>query len=327
MKRLNKYSVWTIAFVLPFILMMCMTIEKITHPGNPQVNSQIEIGVDIKLVPENDDNTELVFAVLAPKSWNIGSNAELTFTTNGYTKGDVANESMVLIPATEKEPTTALSWPAALQKEIGLMNNLGPVEWVVFRSQTKFIITDEEEKLITANVKVKLTTGSQNIKLFMGYFFCGKNRGFHNEYYKANAKSKVLTVTGGSNPMIDYTTVSLVSTTPATFGWGDIFAINFETVAGVVETPLKDAEKVYLYGKAIYADGNDSSVVDVISEKTLMEKVGGTSWQKYIYPKQFFNLPEGAVIKEAHFHFTNEDKSIVVRNSSGSDFVITESCN
>ncbi|MEL7586828.1 MAG: DUF4961 domain-containing protein [Prolixibacteraceae bacterium] len=327
MKRLNKYSIWTIAFVLPFILMMCMTIEKITHPDNPQVNSPIEIGVDIKLVPENDDNTELVFAVLAPKSWNIASNAELTFTTSGYTKGDVTNERMILMAATEKEPTTALSWSAALQKEIGLMNNLGPVEWVVFKSQTKFIITDEEEKLITAAVKVKLTTGSQNMKLFMGYFFCGKNRGFHNEYYKANAKSKVLTVTGGSNPMIDYTTVSLVSTTPATFGWGDIFAVNFETVAGVVETPLKDAEKVYLYGKAIYADGNDSSVVDVISEKTLMEKVGATSWQKYIYPKQFFNLPEGAVIKEARFHFTNEDQSIVVRNSSGSDFVITESCN
>jgi len=118
-----------------------------------------------------------------------------------------------------------------------------------------------------------------------------------------------------------------VATTPASFGWGDIFAVNFETVAGVVETPLKDAEKVYLYGKAIYADGNDSSIVDVISGKTLMEKVGATSWQKYIYPKQFFGLPEGTVIKEARFHFSNEDQSIIVTDSSGDDFIITESCN
>lgn len=315
-----------IVFILPFLVMMCMTIEKITHPDDPQVNSEIEIGVDIKLVPDNDDNTQMVFAVLAPRSWNIAQSAVVTFSTTGYTKGDVSNEQMTLMTTTETEPTTALPWSAALQSEIGLMGNLGPVEWVVFKSQTTFIITDEDEKLITANVKIKLTTGSQNIKLFMGYFFCGKNRGLHSEYYKANAKSKVITVTGGSNPMIDYTTVSLVSTVPESFGWGDIFSINFETVAGAVETPLKDAGKVFLYGKAMYSDGNDSSVVDVISEKTLMEKVGETTWQKYIYPKEFFNLPDDAVITEAFFHFTNEDQSIVVKQISGEDFQIVENC-
>jgi hypothetical protein len=327
MKYLNKYKVVMIAFILPFIVIMCMTIEKITHPDNPKVNSQIEIGVDLKLVPENDDNTEMVFAVLAPKSWNIAQNAQLTFSTSGYTKGDLTDEPMVLMTSGDKEPTTALDWSSALQSEIGLMGNLGPVEWVVFKSQTKFIITDEDEKLITANVKIKLTTGNQNIKLFMGYFFCGKNRGLHTEYYKANAKSKVLTVTGGSNPLIDYTTVSLVSTVPATYGWGDIFAINFETEAGPVETALKGANKVYIYGKAIYANGNDSTIIDVISEKTLMERVGETTWQKYIYPKEFFNLPDGAVITKAYFHFTNEDQSIVVKEGSGNDFLITATCN
>ncbi len=326
MKFLKKYKVVILILMLPAILMMCMTIEKITHPDNPQVNSEIEIGVDLKVVPENDDNTELVFAVLAPKSWNIGNNAHVTYTTTGYTKGDVVNEEMSLMPASEVEPTTALSWSAALQSEIGLMGNLGPVEWVVFKSQTTFIITDEDEKLITANVKVKLTTGSQNMKVFMGYFFCGKHRGFNSEYYKANAKSKVMTVTGGSNPMIDYTTVSLVSTVPGTFGWGDIVSINFETKAGAVETPLMGADKVYIYGKAFYSNGSDSAVVDVISTKTLMEKVGETTWQKYIYPKEFFSLPKDAVIKEAHFHFTNADQSIVVQDNSGKDFIVTQTC-
>lgn len=327
MKYLNKYKNWIAILILAFIMVTCMTIEKITHPDNPQVNSNIDISVDIKLEPENDDNTKLVFAVLAPQSWNLSENANLTFTTNGYTKGDVVNEQMSLMADTDAEPTTALAWSSALQSEIGLMGNLGPVEWVVFESQTTFIITDEEEKLITANVKINLTTGSQNIKLFMGYFFCGKNRGMHSEYYKENAKSKVLTVTGGSNAMLDYTTVSLVSTIPGSFGWGDIFSINFETVAGEVETDLKDAEKVYLYGKAFFDGGNDSSIVDVVSDKTLMEKTGETTWQKYIYPKEFFGLPADAVIEKAYFHFTNEDKSIVVKQMSGDDFLITETCN
>jgi hypothetical protein len=232
---------------------------------------------------------------------------------------------MDLMPAAEVEPTTAQAWSAALQSRLGLMGNLGPVEWVVFKTKTKFIITDEDEKLITANVKVKLTTGSQNIRLFMGYFFCGKNRGFHSEYFKDNAKSKVLTVTGGTNAMLDYTTVSLVSTTPGTFGWGDIVSINFETEVGDVETALKGADKVYLYGRAKLSDGSEL-VVDEVSAKTLMVSVGSTTWQKYIYPKQFFSLPAGKTITEAYFHFTNADKSIVVRNSSGEDFQVTATC-
>ncbi|MGQ8335002.1 DUF4961 domain-containing protein [Sunxiuqinia sp. A32] len=327
MKYLKKYRALMMIFIFPLLAIMCMTIENIIYPDDPQVNSDIQIGVDIKLVPENDDNTQLTFAVLAPKSWNLADNAELFITTTGYTKGDISNEKMVLMPESEIEPTTALPWSTALQSEIGLMGNLGPVEWVVFHTQTTFIITDEDEKLITANVKINLTTGSENIKLFMGYFFCGKNRGLHDEYYEPNAKTKVLTVMGGSNPLLDYTTVSLVSTVPASYGWGDIFSLKFETVAGAVETPLKDAAKVYLYGKVFYADGNDSTVVDVISDKTLMEKVGETTWQKYIYPKDFFNLPDDAVITEAKFHFSNEDQSIIVKQASGDDFVIMETCN
>lgn len=327
MKNYNKFRNWVIILILPLIALMCMTIENIIHPDDPQVNSEIGIRVNLKLEPDNDDNTKMIFAVLAPKNWNIADNAQLTFSTSGYTKGDVVDEPMTLVSESEVEPTTALPWSAAIQSEFGLMGNLGPVEWVVFESQTTFIITDADEKLITADVDINLTTGSQNIKLFMGYFFCGKNRGFHEEYFTKNAKSKVLTVTGGTNPMIDYTTVSMISTIPASYGWGDIFSINFQTHAGTVESELKGADKIYMLGKAIYANGTDSAVVDVISEKTLMEKVGETTWQRYIYPKDYFELPDGAVIDEAYFYFTNEDKSIVVRDPSGGDFLITETCN
>lgn len=326
MKYLKKYKISIITVALFILVMGCMTIENIIHPDDPQVDSEIEIGVDIKLVPDNDDNTQMVFAVLAPKSWKIADNAQLTFSTSGYTQGDITNETMVLMPNTEIEPTTALSWPAALQSEIGLMENLGPVEWVVFRSQTTFIITDEAEKLINANVKIKLTTGSENIKLFMGYFFTGKNRGLHSEYYQANAKSKVMTVSGGSNALIDYTTVSLVTTVPSSFGYNDLFSIVFQSEAGAVETPLKGEDEVYIYGKAIFAEGQDSVIVDGISEKTLMDRIGGTSYQKYIYAKEFFNLPDNAVLTETYFHFTNKTQDIIVRQASGEDFLIMEAC-
>lgn len=223
MKNLNFYSRIIIILILPFALVMCMTIERITHPDNPQINSEIEIGVDIKLEPANDDSTKMVFAVLAPQSWNIANNAVLTITTNGYTKGDVSDEQMSLVAEAEKEPTTNLSWPAALENQLGVMGNLGAVEWVVFESQTSFNITDEEEKLITAHISIKLTTGSENIKVSMGYFFCGKNNGFNDDFYRANAKSKVLRVSGGSNPLIDYTTDA--EPTTGTIGDYSVFTV------------------------------------------------------------------------------------------------------
>lgn len=59
-------------------------------------------------------------------------------------------------------------------------------------------------------------------------------------------------------------------------------------------------------------DGGKEVIVDEISDKTLMEKISETAYQKYIYPRHFFGLPADAEIEATYFHFTNEDRSIVV---------------
>nr|WP_321412246.1 DUF4961 domain-containing protein [uncultured Carboxylicivirga sp.] len=205
MKVLRYHKRFWISCILPFVLTMCMTIENITHPDNALVNSEIEIKVDVKLTPINSDQTKLIFAVLAPVSWNIADNANLTFTTNGYSAGDVMDESMILVSDSEMEPATKMSWSTSLENVIGFMGNLGPVEWVVFESASTFSINNNVDNLISASVKIKLTTGNDNIKLLMGYFFCGKSHGLDNSFYTSNAKSKVLRVTGGTNELIDYT--------------------------------------------------------------------------------------------------------------------------
>ena len=145
-----------------------------------------------------------------------------------------------------------------------------------------------------------------------------------NRRYKENEKSKVLTVTGGDLPMLDYTVESLVSTVPSVFGYGDIFSVKFSAVSGSTETALNGQEKVYLWGKAVY-DGGKEVIVDEISDKTLMEKISETAYQKYIYPRHFFGLPADAEIEATYFHFTNEDRSIVVTDpASGEDFLVSE---
>ena len=57
----------------------------------------------------------------------------------------------------------------------------------------------------------------------------------------------------------------------------------------------KLVQEVYLWGKAVY-DGGKEVIIDEISDKTLMEKISETAYQKYIYPRHFFGLPADAEI-------------------------------
>ena len=52
----------------------------------------------------------------------------------------------------------------------------------------------------------------------------------------------------------------------------------------------------------------------------------GSRFEKYIYPKDFFNLPADAVIEELSFYFINADGSIVVRDeeNGGEEFIVEQ---
>ncbi|MDR2911899.1 MAG: DUF4961 domain-containing protein [Alistipes sp.] len=332
MKFLKNYRFWLATLVLPFTVVTCMTIEDIIHPDDAQVDSEITIQVKLKFVSETDRQSKLAFGILAPKSWNIANNATLTLnTTAQYAPSQVTDEPMTVIPAAQLNPSTGTPWAASFQSRFGLLGNYGPMEWVVFESQTDFLVHDTaddgKQKEIDGVVTIKLTTGPDNMKVNMGYAYCGKTYGFTADEYPEDrdvVASKVLEVSGGAGPVVDFTTVSLISTTPQAFGYGDIFAINFVEETESTTTPLKGADKVYLWGKVVY-DGGEEKVVDAIDAKTLMEKIGDGAWQRYIYPRDFFDLPAGAVITATYFHFSDESGSIVVRNNDDEDFMIVES--
>ena len=85
MKPLNRFKYWIMtAVALPLIGIGCMEIVEIIHPEDAKVNSDIDISVKIKFTAETDHRSEIAFAILAPKAWNIRENASLTLTTEGY---------------------------------------------------------------------------------------------------------------------------------------------------------------------------------------------------------------------------------------------------
>ena len=77
MKLLKKYKIAGIAAIaLAALVVACeMVVEEINFPEDAKVNTEITFTVKLKLVTETDDNSNMVFALLAPKSWDLKNNA------------------------------------------------------------------------------------------------------------------------------------------------------------------------------------------------------------------------------------------------------------
>ena len=114
--------------------------------------------------------------------------------------------------------------------------------------------------------------------------------------------------------------VEVFTTSPSVFRYGDIFSITFSHGS----TALKDAPEIYLCGTAVH-DGGQRTQVTAAGEKNRMSPLG-SRFEKYIYPKDFFNLPADAVIEELSFYFINADGSIVVRDeeNGGEEFIVEQ---
>lgn len=314
----HKAAVLSLLAFVGCVVACDMITEIISLPEDAKVNTEVEIKARITLVPSSDDKTEFVFAMLTPKSWNTSGNAKVTFSTHGYnTQGgvDVVDEEMILIPDTEKEPSTQLSWPMAYQKKVGSMGNYGSVEWTLFKSKTMFIIDNNvSEETITADVTIRLTTGPENIKFFFGAGYAPYRRGLltsaennGDHRYEPNEVTKVFEVTGAEGgDELDFTVMPRVSSVPAAFRYGDIFAVRFNAN----DSDLEGEEKVILCGKAILAGGGE--VVVGRRSGNVMEKLPQNSYQKYIYPRHFFSLPANAVIENIYCWFESEDGTKVV---------------
>lgn len=292
----------------------CMALKEIILPENAQVNSEVEITVVTELTTETDETTKMIFAALFPKSWKAAENISATLTTQGYnTQGyaDVTNQPMNLVNASDVELTTQLPWAAAYQSKIGFMENKGDVEWIVFESKDEFIINDKVSKEpITGTVKIKVKTGPNNIKYFFAAGFCSKRSGFggNDGRYKANETAKVWEITGGTGASYDFTVLPVVSTVPGVLRYGDMFSVCFESKVEDTQTELFGVEEIYLMGEATLNDGTVLKV-DKVSADNMMKKKGEVSFYRYIYPKAFFNVPEGKEITDLRVYFTNRDNT------------------
>lgn len=210
MKLLKKYRKFLGLALLPIATVTCVEMGEIIHPVNPMVNSEIEILVNIKVVSEDTRTNKLAFGILAPSVWDLANNATLTLSSGDYVGGGdtpipIVDVPLSVIPSDELTPsdgngTGGMRWDLAFMKLFGNKgNNDGEVEWTVFESPEAYEFPNG--KVANAVVKIRLMTNDENIKVNMGYAYCGKEKGLDDKVDAA----KILQIKGGSGPLIDYT--------------------------------------------------------------------------------------------------------------------------
>ena len=326
MKKLNRHKILSAACIaaLPLLVVACLEFDGIIQPGRALTDSEIEVTAQLRVSPGEDGSGKVVFAVLAPKAWNLRDNATLYLTTKDYNaiqnQPEVVNEQLTLMPAEEKDPKNGLSWADSFMSVIGRGGNdpQTAMEWVVWRSSTTFIFDDKievdgqevETADVHADVRIRMKTGAVPLTCELGYSYCYDTFGLKRDEQRFAEAFK---------PIETYNQV--FTATPSVFRYGDVFGITFSHGG----TALKDAGEVYLCGTAIH-DGGQKAEVSAAVPRNRMELISSRV-EKSLYPKEFFGLPSDAVIEELYFYFINADGSIVVKDdeNGGQEFFVEQS--
>lgn len=319
MKRNYRYL--TIAALTAFVA-GCMEFLAIDHPATAPVNTGVNatFEVKVKVADQIGTRTTPVVAMLAPAAWKIAENAVVTYTTSD------GSGTMEMRPATDAdvEPGTKGTWSGGLRERIGLKGNYEPVEWVAFIAATDHAWKDNDE--FTGTVHVRFTTGGDNLKTNLAYFIGNTQDGVNNDPQYYLLHEQPFETTGGDNPTVDYTTPKMCTITPEAFTWEDIVAIRYDATVQVdgEDSPLKGAEAVYLLARASCEGGTQEVVVDLPNARTRMTADGRDKWVLYLYPHEFFAVPQGVKIGEVSFFLSNADRSIEVKMPDGEEFTFPE---
>ncbi len=135
MKKLNRHKILSAACIaaLPLLVVACLEFDGIIQPGRALTDSEIEVTAQLRVSPGEDGSGKVVFAVLAPKAWNLRDNATLYLTTKDYNaiqnQPEVVNEQLTLMPAEEKDPKNGLSWADSFMSVIGRGGNDPRRQW------------------------------------------------------------------------------------------------------------------------------------------------------------------------------------------------------
>lgn len=289
-------------FVTMFLVHCGLTALTVTVPEQAAVNERVTFvmhsGAEPRIEEPGTYTTQLVAGIMVPKSWNARSNAVLRFTSP---KG---NGTMRMIPDSEVEPVSGLSWHQAAKKMFGIGPNLvDDFEWIVYRSTQSYTFQNNED--IKFDVNVECNVGAENMLVRLGFYVGSSIENLRPEdtEYKKVAFSQVFEVNGGEGDLIDFVNPQLATVQPVRSLDNDIITLMFD--AGVTHTPLDNKEDIYLVVKYFDEEGQLIGEVNEQTDKTRLTGIGGKRFLLDFWPRGYFNLENDQRIAHMEYFFTD----------------------
>ena len=318
MKRFLR--IFAFAAIMAFIFGCVHNITDIVFSSNPQAGAEDTIVVKTEFRNGTGTNGYLVFAALLPTDMDAANNAKVTMTTQNFQNhgfADVTDLEFVPMEADVAEVKSNGPWKSTLMSKYGSQGNYGDFEWVVWRSQDTYALgenSDDSEAYRTqADIKITFKNKDYNVKFHFAAMYATTAHGLEDDRFCPPVTK--LYQTFGAATSEDYTVPKLVNVTPLKYTYEDIMGIDFQSAVEGMETALLGETDVYMMGKVILDDGTELSVTEAGAQNR-MKMTGETSYLKYIYPRQFFNVPASKKIAKMYFWFQNADGT-KVENAGG----------
>ena len=313
MKRILR--IFAFSAIVAFVLGCVHNITEIVFSAQPQAGAEDTIVVKTQFRNGTGTNGYLVFAALFPTDMDMANNATVTMTTQNFQLhgfADVADLEFVPMEADATELKSNTPWKATLMTKYGSMGNYGDFEWVVWRSKDTYNLSESSDdspaNCTTADIKITFRNLANNVKFHFAAMYVTTAHGLEDDRF-CPPVTKVYQSYGGATSE-DYTVPKLVNVTPLKYTFEDIMGVDFQSSVEGMDTALKGETEVYMMGKVVLDDGTEL-VVNEAGAKNKMQVTGETSYLKYIYPRQFFNVPASNKIAKMYFWFQNADGSKV----------------
>lgn len=263
---------------------------------------------------DRDEPDRLVFAMLAPRGWNIKENTTVTYRGSQSLEWDQIQTMSVIPTASAPKNMPAYTWPEALMERFGLgTNRFNDMEWVAWQADEGVPIFNGSRPKYEITVKCKV--GDENASVCLGFFVNDIADGLTGDdrYYKV-VYSDPFTVYGGIGDIIDYTKVRFNTVEPIRSLQDDIVTFTFSGEA--YDNELVKCDEIFFEATAYTAEGGvyerkehtDATVMT--RENTFTHNYSLTLW-----PVGFFGIPEGETITKIDYVFTNRDGSVIVNKS------------
>ncbi|GGH05588.1 hypothetical protein GCM10007415_47480 [Parapedobacter pyrenivorans] len=289
-------------FVTMFLVHCGLTALTVTVPEKATVNERVTFvmhsGAEPRIEEPGTYTTQLLAGIMVPKSWNARTNAVLTFTSP---KG---NGVLRMIPDSEIEPVSGVSWHQAAKNMFGIGPNLvDDFEWIVYRSTQSYTFRNNED--IDFDVNVECNVGSENMLVKLGFYVGSSIENLRPEDtdYKKVAFSQSFEVTGGEGDLIDFVNPQLATVQPVRSLDNDIITLMFD--AGVTQTALENEDDIYLTIQGFDEAGLLVAEVNEQTGKTRLTSIGGKRFLIDFWPRGYFSLESVQRIARLEYFVTD----------------------